>query len=124
MRAMHGRGVGTVGYSCVNAIETVRMKGAARMTTGIMTAQAISHDHVQWPRNCRTVAEGKLAMPAAIRLVSPDWIVPKTKWLCLRAIRTMSGASFRAHHKASGMPRTSLFERCTPNMGHREKAFP
>jgi hypothetical protein len=76
---MYRRCGSLIGYSCVNAIETVRMKGAARITTGIMTAQAISHDHIQWPKNCRTVADGKLAMPAAIKLVSPDWIVPKTK---------------------------------------------
>jgi len=34
-------------YSFVNAIETVRINGAASTTIGSMVAQAISHDHIQ-----------------------------------------------------------------------------
>lgn len=51
------------------------MSGAASMTIGIIAAYEISHETSQW------AIDGKLAIPAAISDVIPDWIVLKTKWL-------------------------------------------
>jgi hypothetical protein len=51
------------------------MRGAAKITTGNIATHEISQEIIQ------CVIDGKLAMPAAISDVIPDWIVPKTKWL-------------------------------------------
>jgi hypothetical protein len=55
--------------------------GAASTTTGNMAAQAINQEVAQFCKKLPRASEGKLAMPAAIKDVSPDWMTPKTKWL-------------------------------------------
>ena len=56
----------------VSKSETERIAGAARTTTGSIIIHEMIHDIAQWVRNWPTVTTGKLAIPAAIRLVSPD----------------------------------------------------
>lgn len=64
--------IGDVQRACsrVSITESVLMLGAASMTTGVMTHQAMIHDSSQPP----SVAFGarKVAIPAAIAHVSPD----------------------------------------------------
>jgi hypothetical protein len=67
--------------------------GAANTTTGNITNQATSQDNSQWPTNSIGVGEGKLAIPAAIKLVSPAWRTPKMKWLYLRGMPNMGEAA-------------------------------
>jgi hypothetical protein len=107
-------------YSRVSAIETVRMNGAARITTGSITIHAISHDDIQCLRNSTIVAAGKLAMNAAIRLVNPDWRVPKTKWLCLRAILTIR-ASPLFQNQARDVPRVPVKAQRNPESEVRSR---
>jgi len=58
---------------------TLMVLAAILVTIGSIVAHAISHDTIQ----CRTkligLAAGKLAIPAAISEVNPDWMMPKTK---------------------------------------------
>lgn len=56
-----------------------RIAGAAMSTIGNIAAQAISHDTIQCPMKIIALPAGKLAIPAAISEVSPDWMIPKTK---------------------------------------------
>jgi hypothetical protein len=53
------------------------MAGAATTTSGNMVAQ----DTIQFRRKLPLAIDGKLAIPAAIKDVNPDWMTPKAKWL-------------------------------------------
>jgi hypothetical protein len=55
----------------VSATEIASITGAANITTGNIATQAKSHDQSQWLRNPIVVGDEKLAIPAAIKLVSP-----------------------------------------------------
>jgi hypothetical protein len=66
IRIMHSQS------SRVRAIEISLITGAASTTIGSIATQANSHDLSQWIRNAVSVGDGKLAIPAAIKLVSPD----------------------------------------------------
>jgi hypothetical protein len=46
---------------------------------GNIVTQAINQDTSQFQRKLPVVSDGKLAMPAAIKHVSPDWMTAKTK---------------------------------------------
>ena len=65
--------------SRVSRNENARIAGAASSTMGSIAAQAISHDTIQCCMNSNADAAGKLAIPAAISEVRPDWMIPKTK---------------------------------------------
>ena len=56
----------------VRRSEAERIAGAASATTGSIIAQEMTHDSNQWVRNWLMVTSGKLAIPAAIRHMSPD----------------------------------------------------
>jgi hypothetical protein len=60
-----------VGSSLVSATESALIAGAAKTTTGNMAIHATSPDNSQCLKNPTRVGDGKLAMPAAIKLVSP-----------------------------------------------------
>jgi hypothetical protein len=49
------------------------MAGAATTTSGNMVAQ----DTIQFRRKLPLAIDGKLAIPAAIKDVNPDWMTPK-----------------------------------------------
>jgi hypothetical protein len=53
--------------------------GAASRTIGNIVTQAINQDTSQFQRKLPVARDGKLAMPAAIKHVSPDWMTAKTK---------------------------------------------
>jgi DNA-binding transcriptional regulator YdaS (Cro superfamily) len=72
--------------SRVSATEICRITGAANTTMGNIAVQATSHERSQWIRNVVSAGDGKLAIAAAIKLVSPAWMTPKTKWLYLRGM--------------------------------------
>jgi len=55
----------------VSAIESALIAGAAKTTTGNIAIHATSPDNSQCLKNPTRVGDGKLAMPAAIKLVSP-----------------------------------------------------
>jgi hypothetical protein len=57
------------------------MAGAATTTSGNIVAQDASHDTIQFRKKLPLAIDGKLAIPAAIKDVNPDWMTPKTKWL-------------------------------------------
>ena len=57
------------------------MAGAATTTSGNIVAQATSQDTIQFRKKLPVAIDGKLAIPAAIKDVNPDWMTPKTKWL-------------------------------------------
>nr|GAJ36403.1 hypothetical protein BDOA9_0156200 [Bradyrhizobium sp. DOA9] len=65
--------------SRVRRSEKARIAGAANSTTGSIAAHAISQDTIQCRTNSTGLPAGKLATPAAISEVSPDWMMPKTK---------------------------------------------
>jgi hypothetical protein len=54
-----------------------------------MAAHARSQDNSQWLKNSTGLGDGKLAIPAAIKHVSPAWITAKMKWLYLRGMPNM-----------------------------------
>ena len=58
-------------HSRVTATEIALIAGAANTTTGNIAIQATSQDKSQWPTNSIADGEGKLAIPAATKLVSP-----------------------------------------------------
>jgi hypothetical protein len=66
--------------SRVRARATDLIAGAANRTTGNIVTQAINQDASQF-RKKLSVADGRLATPAAIRQVNPDWMTAKTKWV-------------------------------------------
>jgi hypothetical protein len=72
--------------SRVSARDSDLIAGAASKTTGNIVTQAISQDTSQFRKKWPLSSEGKLAMPAAIREVKPDWITPKTKWVWRRGM--------------------------------------
>jgi len=43
--------------------------------------QAINQEASQFRKNLPVASDGRLAMPAAIRQVNPDWMTAKTKWV-------------------------------------------
>jgi hypothetical protein len=55
----------------VSATEIALIAGAANTTTGNIAVHATSQDNSQWLKNTIRVGDGKLAIPAAIKLVSP-----------------------------------------------------
>ena len=65
--------------SRVSRSENARIAGAASSTIGSIAAQAISHETIQCCTNSDADGAGKLAIPAAISEVRPDWMTPKTK---------------------------------------------
>ena len=104
------------------------MAGAANTTTGNIAIQATSQDNNQWPTNSIGVGEGKLAIPAAIKLVSPAWRTPKMKWLYLRGMPNMGEAalcerfaalnlSSRARGRDHAFGRQGDSDRLRDNMG-------
>ena len=60
-----------VGSSLVSAIESALIAGAAKTTTGNIAIHATKPDNSQCLKNPTKLDAGKLAMPAAIELVSP-----------------------------------------------------
>jgi hypothetical protein len=48
------------------------MAGAANSTAGSITTHEISHDAIQFRKKRSLPKSGQLAIPAAIKLVSPD----------------------------------------------------
>src|SRR6516225_4906018 len=67
--------------SRVRASASDLIAGAASRTIGNIVTQAISQDTSQCQKKLPVVTDGKLAMPAAIKHVSPDGMTAKTKWL-------------------------------------------
>jgi len=61
----------TTHSSLVSATEIALIAGAANTTAGNIATHATSQDHNQWLKNCVGLGDGKLAIPAAIKLVSP-----------------------------------------------------
>jgi hypothetical protein len=55
----------------VSAIEIAFIAGAANTTTGNIAIHATTQDNSQWLKNSTGVGDGKLAIPATIKLVSP-----------------------------------------------------
>ncbi len=55
------------------------MAGAASITMGMVVIQAISQEPSQFPTNAKLPRKGRLATPAAIADVRPDWMTPKTR---------------------------------------------
>ena len=55
----------------MSATEIALIAGAANTTTGNIAIQATSQDNSQWLKNSIGLGDGKLAIPAAIKLVSP-----------------------------------------------------
>ena len=51
------------------------------MTAGNIIAQETSQDRIQFETKCPVAQREKLAIAAAMQLVNPDWMIPKTKWL-------------------------------------------
>jgi hypothetical protein len=60
-------------------MDSDRIVGAASRTTGDMTAHETSQEASQFDMKCPVAIAGKLAIPAAMREVNPDWMTPKTK---------------------------------------------
>jgi hypothetical protein len=52
------------------------MAGAAMTTSGNIVAQDNSQDTVQFRKKLPVAIDGKLAIPAAIKDVNPDWMTP------------------------------------------------
>jgi hypothetical protein len=57
--------------SVVSATEIALIAGAANTTAGNIATHAMSQENNQWLKNCIGLGDGKLAIPAAIKLVSP-----------------------------------------------------
>jgi hypothetical protein len=58
-------------FTLVSATEIALIAGAANTTTGNIAIHATSQDDNQLLKNCTGLGDGKLAIPAAIKLVSP-----------------------------------------------------
>ena len=54
-----------------------RIAGTAITTSGNIVAQEISQDITELLRKLPGARNGKLAIPAAIKDVNPDWMTPK-----------------------------------------------
>jgi hypothetical protein len=67
----------------VRATASDLIAGAANKTktTGNIVIQAINQDASQFRKKLPVASDGRLAMPAAIRQVNPDWMTAKTKWV-------------------------------------------
>jgi hypothetical protein len=65
----------------VRASASDLIAGAASRTTGNIVTQAINHDASQFRKKFSAASDGRLAMPAAIKQVNPDWMTAKTKWV-------------------------------------------
>jgi hypothetical protein len=63
----------------VSKIDNALMAGAANITAGSIITQLMSQAKIQLDRNFPVVQSGKLATAAAMQLVKPDWMTPKTK---------------------------------------------
>ena len=72
---------GLVCSSRVRASASDLIAGAASRTTGNIVTQAINQDASQFRKKFSVASDGRLAMPAAIRQVNPDWMTAKTKWV-------------------------------------------
>ena len=81
--------------------------GAATTTSGNIVIQDTSHDSNQFRKKLPVEIDGKLAIPAAISDVNPDWMTPKTKWLWRRGIPSMGDLRVK---EADGMPLPYLFQ--------------
>ena len=57
--------------SLVSETESALIAGAANTTAGNIATHAMSQENNQWLKNCIGLGDGKLAIPAAIKLVSP-----------------------------------------------------
>jgi hypothetical protein len=69
------------GSSRVKASDNDRIAGAARRTTGAIATHDTSHEASQFHRKWPVAMADKLAIPAAMKEVNPDWMTPNTKWL-------------------------------------------
>jgi hypothetical protein len=67
--------------SRVRASANDLIAGAASRTTGNIVSQAINQDVSQFRKKLSVASDGRLAMPAAIKQVNPDWMTAKTKWV-------------------------------------------
>lgn len=66
-------------HSRVMARASDLIAGAANNTTGNIITQAINHEENQFCTKWPAALDGRLAMPAAMKQVNPDWITPNTK---------------------------------------------
>jgi hypothetical protein len=66
-----GRRANSAHSSLVSETESALIAGAANTTTGNIAIHATNQDDSQWKKNCAGFGDGKLAIPAAIKLVSP-----------------------------------------------------
>ena len=77
--SLRWRGDYLVCSSRVRASASDLIAGAASRTTGNIVTQAINRDASQFREKLSVASDGRLAMPAAIRHVNPDWMTAKTK---------------------------------------------
>jgi hypothetical protein len=69
----------SVDSSRVRSIDRDLIIDAASRTTGDITAHETSHEASQFHRKLPVAIAERLAMPAAIKEVNPDWMTPKMK---------------------------------------------
>lgn len=87
------------------------MAGAANKTAGSITTHEINQAVVQFRKNRPLPRSGHLAIPAAMKLVSPDWMTPKTKWLYRLGIRSIAKRpSFPKAASVGGLYRKNFFK--------------
>jgi hypothetical protein len=67
--------------SRVRASASDLIAGAASTTTGNIVTQAINQDASQFRKKFSVASDGRVAMPAAIRQVNPDWMTAKRRWV-------------------------------------------
>ena len=79
--SLRWRGDYLVCSSRVRASASDLIAGAASRTTGNIVTQAINQDASQFRKKFSVASDGRLAIPAAIRQVNPDWMTAKTKWV-------------------------------------------
>jgi hypothetical protein len=65
--------------SRVRASANDLIAGSASRTIGNIVTQAINQDASQFQKKLPVARDGRLAIPAAIKHVSPDWMNAKTK---------------------------------------------
>ena len=79
--SLRWRGDYLVCSSRVRASASDLIAGAASRTTGNIVTQAINQDASQFRKKFSVASDRRLAIPAAIRQVNPDWMTAKTKWV-------------------------------------------
>jgi hypothetical protein len=83
-------GASRLSSSRVRMRESDLIAGAATTTSGNMVTQDTSQESIQFRKKLPEAMDGRLAIPAAIMDVNPDWMTPKTKWLWRRGMPNMS----------------------------------